>query len=61
VPGLWERWEKGEEPIESCTLITTGADGVVDQTRDRMPVIPMADDFDRWLDPSKQDASMLQS
>ena len=20
--GLWERWEKGEEPVESCTLLT---------------------------------------
>ena len=27
--GLWERWEKGEEPIESCTLITTDANGLV--------------------------------
>src|SRR5262245_15073353 len=27
--GLWERWQKGEEPIESCSLITTEANGVV--------------------------------
>jgi putative SOS response-associated peptidase YedK len=27
--GLWERWEKAEEPVESCTLITTEANGVV--------------------------------
>src|SRR5262245_8599900 len=28
---LWERWEKGEEPVETCTLITTEANGVVGQ------------------------------
>jgi putative SOS response-associated peptidase YedK len=26
--GLWERWAKGEEPIESCTLLTTEANDV---------------------------------
>ena len=52
--GLWERWEKGEEPVESCTLITTEANGVVGQVHDRMPVILMPDDYDRWLDPAEQ-------
>ena len=37
--GLWERWKKDEEPIESCTLITTDANEVVGQVHDRMPVI----------------------
>ena len=27
--GLWERWDKGEEPVESCTLLTCEANGVV--------------------------------
>jgi len=37
--GLWERWERGEEPVESCTLITTEANGVVGPVHNRMPVI----------------------
>ena len=37
--GLWERWEKGEEPVESCTLITCEANGVVAPVHNRMPVI----------------------
>ena len=37
--GLWERWEKGDEPVESCTLITCEANGVVAPVHDRMPVI----------------------
>jgi putative SOS response-associated peptidase YedK len=52
--GLWERWEKGEEPIESCTLITTEANGVVGPVHDRMPVILEPQDFARWLDPETE-------
>jgi putative SOS response-associated peptidase YedK len=53
-PGLWERWEKGEEPVESCTLITTEANGVVGQVHDRMPVMIMPQDYSPWLDPQDQ-------
>src|SRR5262249_12997504 len=24
IAGLWERWEKGEEPVESCAILITG-------------------------------------
>jgi len=59
--GLWERWEKGEEPIESCTLITTEANSVVGQVHDRMPVILDPGSFDKWLDPNEQRAEVLQA
>ena len=51
--GLWERWQQGEEPVESCTLITTEADGVVGPVHDRMPVILDSEHFARWLDPER--------
>ena len=47
--GLWERWSKGEKPIESCTLLTTEANDVVSLVHDRMPIIlrpPDLRDFD---------------
>jgi putative SOS response-associated peptidase YedK len=59
--GLWERWEKGEEPIESCTLITTDANAVVEPVHDRMPVILDSESFDRWLDPNEQRAEVLKA
>jgi putative SOS response-associated peptidase YedK len=50
--GLWERWRgPGGEPIESCTIITTGAAPAVARIHDRMPVILGPDVFDVWLDP----------
>jgi putative SOS response-associated peptidase YedK len=59
--GLWERWEKGEEPVESCTLITTEANGVVSPVHDRMPVILAPESFTSWLDPNEQRAEVLQA
>ena len=53
LAGLWDRWEKGEEPVESCTLITTEANGVVGPVHDRMPVILDSESFARWLDPER--------
>jgi putative SOS response-associated peptidase YedK len=52
--GLWERWAKGEEPIESCTLLTTEANEVVSPVHQRMPVILEPEDYGRWLDPQRR-------
>jgi len=52
--GLWERWDKGEDPVESCTLLTCEANGVVAPVHDRMPVILKPEDYARWLDPEEQ-------
>lgn len=51
--GLFERWEKGAESVESCTLITTKANGVVGPVHDRMPVILKPEDYARWLAPEE--------
>ena len=50
--GLWSRWDRGEAPIESCTIITTDANETLEPIHHRMPVILHAEDYDRWLDPS---------
>jgi putative SOS response-associated peptidase YedK len=47
--GLWERWEKGPEPVESCTILTTDANEFMRSLHTRMPVILKPSDFDRWL------------
>jgi len=58
--GLWDRWDKGETPIESCTIITTEANELVRPLHERMPVILHFQDFDRWLD-TNEDPKMLQA
>jgi putative SOS response-associated peptidase YedK len=49
--GLWERWSKGTEPVETCTLLTTEANAVVAPVHGRMPLILAPGDYERWLDP----------
>lgn len=53
--GLWERWEKHEvDPLETCTLITTGPNAVMETIHHRMPVILASKHYVEWLDPSLQ-------
>jgi putative SOS response-associated peptidase YedK len=47
--GLWEHWDHGDKPIESCTIITTEANELMRPLHERMPVIVAPDDYDRWL------------
>jgi putative SOS response-associated peptidase YedK len=47
--GLWERWDKGEAPVETFTIITGEPNSLVAQLYDRMPVILDPYDYDAWL------------
>ena len=58
--GLWERWNKSDSPVESCTIITTTPNDLMSDLHDRMPVILSGDDADLWLDPEVDDAEALQ-
>ena len=50
VAGLWDRLESGDaEPLESCLVLTTAANGVVSPIHDRMPVILDPASYSRWL------------
>ena len=60
LAGLWERWDKGPEPIESFTILTTDAGPFVRPVHERSPVILEPEDVGRWLD-SSVSADNLQS
>ena len=60
--GLYEQWldrETGEE-IETCSIITTEANAVLEPVHDRMPVILKAADYDQWLDEKQKDTDKMQ-
>ena len=59
--GLWERWQRGQQVIESCTIITTSANESLAPIHHRMPVILPEDTYDLWLDPSAQAPGILQA
>jgi len=49
--GLWDRWKNREtgERIISCTMVITQPNDFVAEVHDRMPVLLMPEQFDRWL------------
>lgn len=61
--GLWERWRSPEtdEPLFSCTILTTTANEKVAEIHHRMPVILPAAAYDPWLDPAHTNRGELES
>jgi putative SOS response-associated peptidase YedK len=48
--GLWERRERpGEEPLETCTILTTSANETLRPIHERMPVIFAKEQTSAWL------------
>ena len=59
--GLWERWQDPNgERIDSCTIITTEANEILQPIHDRMPVILNPYDYDLWLDPNQNSSQLIQ-
>lgn len=55
MAGMWEHWEGGDGSIiESCTILTTTPNELIERVHNRMPVILDRGDFDDWLDPSAE-------
>lgn len=55
--GLWSDWKNPEgERVETCTIITTDANDLLEPIHNRMPVILDPADFDRWLDGDRDEA-----
>ncbi len=58
--GLWEFARIGEDEVLSAAIIVGPANGVVTPVHDRMPVILMPEDYDRWLDPASEPEALLR-
>lgn len=50
--GLWEPPAPAEpEPAETCAIVTTDPNELLRPIHDRMPVILLPEEYERWLDP----------
>lgn len=58
--GLWDLWETADGAMESCTIITTEPNALMEGIHNRMPVILPPSAFDEWLDPTFQDTGRVQ-
>jgi len=49
LAGLWERWGRGAEAVDTYTVLTCAPNEAMAPIHDRMPVILAAADYDAWL------------
>ena len=60
IAGLWESWRGPDDGIvETCCLLTTGANAVLAPVHDRMPVLLSHEAAQHWLDPGVVDTTAL--
>jgi len=60
MAGLWEHWQEPDgTTLESCTVITTTANGFMAEIHVRMPVILDPSLWDLWLDPDALEPAAL--
>lgn len=59
--GIWESWTDDEtgEHIDSCSIITTAANKLVEPVHHRMPVIIQPESYDAWLHGSSSNQRQL--
>ena len=63
--GLWEVWKPegagdDDEPLRTCSIITTEANELLAPIHDRMPAVVGPQDWERWLDRSVTDTASLR-
>ena len=59
--GIWESWADPDgHAVETCAILTTAANSLIETIHDRMPVILHPTEFDLWLDRAVNDPYELQ-
>lgn len=59
MAGIWDTWEKGDEPLHSFSIVTADANDFMRDLHHRMPVILERDAMQVWLD-AEADKAALQ-
>jgi putative SOS response-associated peptidase YedK len=61
LAGLWEHWQgRDGSEIESCTIIVTAGNELMQTIHDRMPVILQPETWYTWLDTANTNTEALQ-
>jgi putative SOS response-associated peptidase YedK len=62
LAGLWEHWQGSDgSEIESCTIVVTAGNELMQPIHDRMPVIIPSENWDAWLDNANTNKQGLQT
>ena len=57
--GIWQVWEKGDEPLITCAIVTTSANASMSEIHHRMPVVLAQKDWPLWLGEAGKGAATL--
>jgi len=60
LAGIWEHWEQGEEPLQTCAIITRSANEFMQPVHQRMPVMLSLENLSDWLRPDGTEAASAQ-
>lgn len=60
MAGLWDIWEKQDDPLNTFTIITTSENELMRPVHDRMPVILPEGNRQIWLDPESNEAELKE-
>jgi putative SOS response-associated peptidase YedK len=59
--GLWERWSRDGQELETFCILTTDSNDLVRPIHDRMPVILHPEDHAAWLDETAESPATLKA
>lgn len=59
LAGIWQSWEGGSGPLNSCAIVTTGANARAGAVHHRMPVILEEQSWAKWLGEEGKGAAAL--
>ena len=59
--GIWDQWKNPEgEIVESCLILTTTSNPLIQPLHNRMPVILHREEYGLWLDKEVTDPEKLK-
>ena len=65
MAGLWESWTdkstENSKPVETCAILTTEANAMMEPIHDRMPVILDPEAIEFWLNKNSSDREKLEA
>ncbi len=59
--GIWQTWDKGDDPLTTCAIVTTQANENMSKIHHRMPVILERKDWPLWLGENGKGAATLMT
>ena len=59
--GIFQTWDKGDDPLTTCAIVTTAANEMMSKIHHRMPVILRKQDWPLWLGEDGKGAATLMT